>query len=117
MDRRERDSLAAAVRTEFLHAWEGYWRFARGHDELRPLSATYHDWYDAPFLMTPVDALDTMVLMGLRAKAHSTREYIAAHLSFDRDVYVKNFEFTIRFLGGLLFQGLYSLSRISALCN
>jgi mannosidase alpha-like ER degradation enhancer 2 len=52
--------------------------------------------------MTPVDALDTMMLMGLNDEAKSTRDHIATHLSFDKDVYVKNFEFTIRLLGGLL---------------
>jgi len=34
-----------------------------GHDDLKPLSKTYHDWYAEPLLMTPVDALDTMILM------------------------------------------------------
>jgi mannosidase alpha-like ER degradation enhancer 2 len=52
--------------------------------------------------MTAMDALDTMILMGLKEEADTTREFLATHLSFDRDVFVKNFEFTIRFLGGLL---------------
>src|SRR6266480_2498280 len=52
--------------------------------------------------MTPVDALDTMILMGLNSEAKSTREYIATHLSFDKDISVQNFEITIRLLGGLL---------------
>src|SRR5258706_11366204 len=52
--------------------------------------------------MTPVDALDTMILMGLNSEAKSTREYIATHLSFDKDIDVQNFEITIRLLGGLL---------------
>ena len=52
--------------------------------------------------MTPVDALDTLVLMNCRAEADKTRELIATRLSFDRDIYVKNFEITIRLLGGLL---------------
>ncbi|HTR98471.1 MAG TPA: glycoside hydrolase family 47 protein [Bacteroidota bacterium] len=95
-------TVAASVREEFLHAWRGYRALAWGHDELRPVSGTARDWYGTPFDMTAVDALDTMILMGLRAEADSTREFIAAHLSFDRDVEVKNFEFTIRFLGGLL---------------
>ena len=93
---------AAEVRSEFLHAWNGYKKYAWGHDALKPLSRSGHDWYSVSFLMTPVDALDTMILMGLRDEADSTREFIATHLSFDRDVYVKNFEFTIRLLGGLL---------------
>ncbi len=96
------DNPAELVRKEFLHAWNGYKTFAWGHDALRPISRTPYDWYGVPFLMTPVDALDTMILMGLTSEADSTREYIVSHLSFDRDVYVKNFEFTIRLLGGLL---------------
>jgi mannosidase alpha-like ER degradation enhancer 2 len=94
--------LAGEVRAEFLHTWHAYKTYAWGHDELKPLSKSYRDWYGEPFYMTAMDALDTMILMGLNEEADSTREFIATHLSFDRDVYVKNFEFTIRFLGGLL---------------
>src|SRR5690242_14321458 len=94
--------LAAEVKAEFLHAWTGYKKYAWGHDDLKPLSKTYHDWYAEPLLMTPVDALDTMTLMGLKSEAKSTREYIATHLSFDKDIDVQNFEITIRLLGGLL---------------
>jgi len=94
--------LAAEVRTEFLHAWNGYKKYCWGHDDLKPLTKTCHDWYAEPLLMTPVDALDTMILMGLKQEANSTREYIATHLSFDKDISVQNFEITIRLLGGLL---------------
>jgi mannosidase alpha-like ER degradation enhancer 2 len=94
--------MADRVRQEFLHAWSGYKQYAWGHDALKPLSETYRDWYAAPLLMTPVDALDTMIVMGLADEAASTREYIVHTLSFDQDIYVKNFEITIRMLGGLL---------------
>ena len=66
--------LASQVRSEFLHAWNGYKKYAWGHDDLKPLTKTYHDWHAEPLLMTPVDALDTMILMGLKAEARSTRE-------------------------------------------
>ena len=100
---RDRSSqLAAKVRAEFLHAWAGYEQYAWGHDALKPLSKTPHDWYGQSLLMTPVDALDTLVLMKLDAEADKARELIAHDLSFDRDTYVKNFEITIRLLGGLL---------------
>jgi len=94
--------LAARVRTEFLHAWNNYERYAWGHDALRPLSKTPHDWHGQSLLMTPVDALDTLVLMHLDAEAAKARSLIVSDLSFDRDIYVKNFEITIRLLGGLL---------------
>jgi len=94
--------LAARVRTEFLHAWNNYERYAWGHDALRPLSKTAYDWYGQSLLMTPVDALDTFILMHLDAEAARARSLIVNNLSFDRDIYVKNFEVTIRLLGGLL---------------
>ena len=94
--------MAERVRQEFKHAWEGYKQYAWGHDDLKPLSKGYHDWYAHTLVMTPVDALDTMMLMGLNDEAAKTRDYIANNLSFDRDIYVKNFEITIRMLGGLL---------------
>src|SRR6185369_8908941 len=92
----------AAVRAEFLHAWNGYKKYAWGHDDLKPLSKSYHDWYAEPLLMTPVDALDTMILMGLKDEATDTKNYIIKNLSFDKDISVQNFEVTIRLLGGLL---------------
>ena len=92
----------AAVRAEFLHAWNGYKKYAWGHDDLKPLSKGYHDWYAEPLLMTPVDALDTMMLMGLKDEATDTKNYIIQNLSFDKDISVQNFEVTIRLLGGLL---------------
>ncbi|MBA2685477.1 MAG: glycoside hydrolase family 47 protein [Chthoniobacterales bacterium] len=97
-------ATAARVRTEFVHAWSGYKRYAWGHDELLPLSRSYRDWYGDghSLLMTPVDALDTMILMGLVSEAREDRELIATTLSFDQDIYVKNFEITIRLMGGLL---------------
>src|SRR5437763_3840959 len=102
--RQEHDAqqLAARVRSEFLHAWKNYERYAWGHDALRPLAKTAHDWYGQSLLMTPVDALDTLILMHLDAEAERARSLIATDLSFDRDIYVKNFEIAIRLLGGLL---------------
>lgn len=94
--------LAAEVKAEFLHAWNGYKKYAWGHDDLKPLSKTPHDWYGQSLLMTPVDALDTMIIMDLKDEAASTRQYILANLSFDKDIEVQNFEITIRLLGGLL---------------
>ncbi len=36
---------AGQVKAEFLHAWKGCERYAGGHDALKPLSRTAHDWY------------------------------------------------------------------------
>src|SRR5258708_4175749 len=94
--------MASQVRSAFLYSWNAYKQYAWGHDELKPLSKGAHDWYSASLYMTPVDALDTMILMGLTDEANKTREFIAQNLSFDQDIEVKNFEITIRLLGGLL---------------
>ena len=94
--------LAAQVREEVRHAWQGYKQYAWGHDDLAPLSNGAHDWYASSLLMTPVDALDTLILLGLNDEANEARELVATRLNFDRDIYVKHFEITIRLLGGLL---------------
>jgi ER degradation enhancer, mannosidase alpha-like 2 len=94
--------LAAEVKAEFMHAWNGYKKYAWGHDDLKPLSKTHHDWYAQPLLMTPVDSLDTMIIMGLKEEAATTRAYILDNLTFDKDFDVQNFEITIRLLGGLV---------------
>jgi mannosidase alpha-like ER degradation enhancer 2 len=98
----DRAAMAAKVRAEFLHAWQGYTQYAWGHDELKPVSKTARDWYGETLLMTAIDSLDSLILLGFDAEATTTREYIVAQLHFDKDIYVKNFEITIRVLGGLL---------------
>ena len=98
----DKESMASRVRAEFLHSWRGYEKYAWGHDELRPVSRTPRDWYGQSLLITPVDALGTMILMGLDEEAEKTRRLITGQLSFDKDIEVKNFEIVIRVLGGLL---------------
>ncbi len=97
-----RKEMAEKVKAEFLHAWDGYKKYAWGHDDLLPLSKKPTDWYGQSLLMTPVDALDTLYLMGFTDEADKTRKYITDNLNFDKDISVQNFEITIRLLGGLL---------------
>jgi mannosidase alpha-like ER degradation enhancer 2 len=93
---------AERIKAEILHAWRGYERYAWGHDELKPVTKAAHDWHGDSLLMTPVDSLDTLLLAGLDEEAAKARALIVERLSFDRDIEVKNFEITIRLLGGLL---------------
>ncbi len=93
---------AHRVRSEFLHAWNGYVEYAWGHDALMPLSRGYRDWYDVSLYMTPVDAFDTMLLMGLDREADEAKRLVLENLSFDHDFTVQVFEVTIRMLGGLI---------------
>src|SRR5262245_48483784 len=95
-------ALAAQVKVELLHAWESYKKYAWGHDELNPVSKMPHDWHSETLYMTPVDSLDTLLLMGLKEEAAKTQSFLLENLSFDKDISVKNFEITIRVLGGLL---------------
>lgn len=93
--------MADRVRQEYLHAWSGYKQYAWGHDALKPISRQPHDWYGVSLHMTEIDGLDTMLLMGLKQQAKEAEDDIDQNLNFDQDIYVKNFEITIRCLGGL----------------
>jgi hypothetical protein len=93
---------AEKVKKAFLHSWTAYKKYAWGKDQLKPLSKTFRNWYDESLLMTPVDAFDTMILMGLTEEAKETKELILKNLSFDKNFFVQNFEITIRLLGGLI---------------
>jgi mannosidase alpha-like ER degradation enhancer 2 len=98
----DKDSMAAQVKQEFLLCWNAYKKYAWGYDELSPLSKSASNWYDETFYMTAIDAFDTILLMGLDEEAALVHDLAVNHLSFDKDVYVSHFEFTIRLLGGLI---------------
>lgn len=95
-------AMAADVRREFVHAWEGFKKHAWGYDELLPLSKAGKNWHEQTLHMTAVDSLDALLMLGLKEEADRTRAYLVENLSFDKDISVKNFEITIRVLGGLL---------------
>lgn len=98
----DRPAMAAKVREELLYSWHAYEQYAWGHDELKPLSKQPRDWYGQSLLMTPVDSLDTLILLGCKDEAEKAHALIVERLSFDKDIDVKVFEITIRLLGGLL---------------
>ena len=101
LDAGDKTHLADRVKTEFVHSWTGYKTYAWGHDDLKPLSMGFEDWYGEPLLMTPVDAFSTMKIMELDEQAEDTKKLILENLSFDRDIDVQLFEVNIRLLGGL----------------
>src|SRR5213592_1883064 len=98
----DKKQMTERVKAEFKHSWDGYKQYCWGHDDLKPISKTCRDWYGTTILMTPVDSLDSLYLLGFKDEADKAREYIAKNLSFDKDIEVQNFEITIRVLGGLL---------------
>src|SRR5262245_61767902 len=82
----DRAALVGRVRAETRHAWASYAKYAWGHDELRPETRSPRDWYGASLLITPVDSLDTLVMLGLTDEAAAARQLIDDQLSFDKDV-------------------------------
>lgn len=84
----------------FKYAWEGYKKYAWGHDELRPVSRSYSEWFGVG--LTIIDSLDTMLLMNLHDEFQQARDWVANSLTFEKNVDVNLFETTIRVLGGLM---------------
>lgn len=98
-DIEKRDAVVAA----FRHAWLAYERDAMGADEYHPISRQGSNLTEAGGVgYTVVDALDTMLLMGLDAEYQRARSWVAEKMTFDRDADYNTFETTIRILGGLL---------------
>lgn len=92
-----RDKIVEACR----HAWEGYRQFAWGYDDLKPLTKSGSNWYRHSLLMTPVDAYDTFVMLGMKKEAEEAKQLILSQLNFDVNNEVQVFEIVIRLLGGL----------------
>ncbi len=91
----------AFVKRMFQHAWQGYRDFAWGADALRPVSKSS----DNNFLhmgATAVDAMDTLLIMGLMDEYHHAEDWVLENLHFSSQSGVSVFETTIRVLGGLL---------------
>jgi hypothetical protein len=93
-----RDKAKAAAQ----HAWSGYKKYAWTMDDLEPLSKKGKNWYKHSMLMTPVDAFDTFIMLGLSKEAAEAKEVIVSSLSFNTDNDVQVFEITIRLLAGLI---------------
>ncbi|XP_064165085.1 endoplasmic reticulum mannosyl-oligosaccharide 1,2-alpha-mannosidase isoform X2 [Anguilla rostrata] len=89
-----------AVLEAFRHAWKGYKEFAWGHDELKPISKSFGEWFGLG--LTLIDALDTMWILGLKEEFQEARKWVETELSFSKNVDVNLFESTIRIMGGLL---------------
>ena len=98
-------SANSQVLAMFKHAWQGYKKYAWGHDELGPLTKRGLDWSKLKregFGFTILDGMSTMWLMDLKAEFEESVEWVDKHLSFAKDADMSQFEATIRMLGGLL---------------
>jgi mannosyl-oligosaccharide alpha-1,2-mannosidase len=92
------------IRAEFLHAWRGYQRFAWGHDEVKPLSGGFSEFFvpGHPIGLSIIEALDTLYVMELDDDLAASVAWIKANADFDIDADFHVFEAIIRVVGGLL---------------
>ncbi|KAI0377434.1 glycoside hydrolase family 47 protein [Hypomontagnella monticulosa] len=92
----------AAVKNSFKHSWNGYRKYAWGHDEIKPMSGLSKDPFGG-WAATLVDALDSLWLLDeveeFKAAAEAC-EQIDFTTTETNDINV--FETTIRYLGGFL---------------
>lgn len=95
---------AADVRSETRFAWRNYVARAFGHDQIRPVSGGFVEFFVAnhPMGLTIVEALDTLWLMELDTELEQGLAWVRGNLDFDVDANFQVFETNIRMLGGLL---------------
>ena len=97
-----------AIKESFLLSWGSYTDHAYMRDELAPVTGQYVQSFGG-WAATYVDALDTLLVMGLEDELESALRDLGEVDFTTSDLNIINiFESTIRFLGGLL--GAYDLS-------
>ncbi|CAO1443158.1 unnamed protein product [Diamesa tonsa] len=89
-----------AVVLAFKHSWKGYKDYAWGHDNLKPLSLSYHDWFGLG--LTIIDSLDSLYIMDMQKEYEEAKNWVENSLDLNLNRDVNLFEVTIRVLGGLL---------------
>ena len=102
-DREKREGRLAQVKKEMQRAWNGYRKYAWGHDELEPVTMGFRDPF-CGWAATLVDAMDTLWIMGMK------KEFDDAYSALDKIDFTTTphrheipvFETIIRYLGGLL---------------
>lgn len=99
----KREDRLAQVKAEMQHAWDGYEKFAFGHDELVPVEKSFKDPF-CGWAATMVDAMDTLWIMGMKEEFDSAYRGLKS-IDFTTTPHrneIPVFETTIRYLGGLL---------------
>jgi mannosyl-oligosaccharide alpha-1,2-mannosidase len=85
------------------HAWDAYRKYAWGADELRPVSRSSGNMFGKDsMLLTIVDSLDTLLLMGMKKEYVEARDFLLSQLRFNVPIVGNMFEINIRVMGGLL---------------
>ncbi|PQE14448.1 glycosyl hydrolase family 47 protein [Rutstroemia sp. NJR-2017a BBW] len=98
----DREKRQNQVKAEFLKSWQGYRKFAWGHDELSPVSGKFRDPF-CGWAATLVDGLDTLWIMDLHDEFEDAVKAVALiDFTTTPRPEIPVFETTIRYLGGLL---------------
>jgi Glycosyl hydrolase family 47 len=101
----ERAARRDAIRSAMEHAFGGYAKHAWGYDELRPVSGVGVNNFHPPSGiggLTIVDALDTLIIMGLDNFVNASLAWIESSLNVTEVGDVGTFETVIRIVGGLM---------------
>ncbi|MGH3879994.1 MAG: glycoside hydrolase family 47 protein [Actinophytocola sp.] len=97
-------SVVDDVRRETRWAWRNYVAKAFGHDQIKPVSGGFEEFFAPghPVGLTIVEALDTLWLMELDSELEQGLDWVRRNLRFEIDAPFQVFETNIRMLGGLL---------------
>ncbi|KAI1344413.1 glycoside hydrolase family 47 protein [Xylariaceae sp. FL0016] len=101
--REKRQGRQDLVKAEMERSWAGYMKYAKGHDELSPVSGKFRDPF-CGWAATLVDSLDTLWIMDMKDEFEEALlevEKIDFTTSSTRSE-IPVFETTIRYLGGLV---------------
>jgi mannosyl-oligosaccharide alpha-1,2-mannosidase len=89
-----------AVKSSFMHGWNGYKTYALGSDELKPLTNTGYNPFGG-LSATLIDSLSTMLIMDMKDEVGELIPMVEK-MQFKVDEHLSVFETIIRLMGGLL---------------
>lgn len=99
-DKNIRETRREAVKTSFLHGWNGYKTYALGADELKPLTNMSSNPFGG-LGATMVDSLSTILVMELNTEFEELLPLIE-NIQVKVNEQMSVFETIIRYMGGLL---------------
>ncbi|KAJ4155316.1 hypothetical protein LMH87_000570 [Akanthomyces muscarius] len=103
-DAQAADSRAQEVKSVFQESWAGYYRYAKGHDELHPQRKNWEDDRDG-WGLTAFDALSTAIVMRDNTTVANILDIISKvdfSTTKKQNDRISVFETTIRYLGGMV---------------
>ncbi|KAI8096854.1 glycosyl hydrolase family 47-domain-containing protein [Halteromyces radiatus] len=95
-----RQQRQSDIKKAFLHGWNGYKKYAMGHDELKPLTNRTNNPF-GHWGATLVDSLSTMAIMQLDRELEDALPEVEK-ITFELEGSIIVFEAIIRYMGGLL---------------